>query len=119
MIFSFFFFQAEDGIRDTSVTGVQTCALPIYPGSPVDVEPDHPWQHGSRITIRDNEAVRCYRGIGLVLQTGDPTSENFRTESITGNHIRGTLYQCGILVLMQQARATMSDTITEGAAGDG
>src|SRR5437764_332473 len=29
----FFFFQAEDGIRDTSVTGVQTCALPI---SPVD-----------------------------------------------------------------------------------
>src|SRR5437763_9360040 len=25
----FFFFQAEDGIRDTSVTGVQTCALPI------------------------------------------------------------------------------------------
>jgi len=26
----FFFFQAEDGIRDTSVTGVQTCALPIF-----------------------------------------------------------------------------------------
>src|SRR5690606_40299203 len=29
-IFSFFFFQAEDGIRDFHVTGVQTCALPIY-----------------------------------------------------------------------------------------
>src|SRR5256885_16551433 len=27
---SFFFFQAEDGIRDYKVTGVQTCALPIY-----------------------------------------------------------------------------------------
>src|SRR2546422_5357629 len=27
----FFFFQAEDGIRDVAVTGVQTCALPIYP----------------------------------------------------------------------------------------
>src|SRR5260370_22240998 len=26
----FFFFQAEDGIRDSSVTGVQTCALPIF-----------------------------------------------------------------------------------------
>src|SRR5437016_14401639 len=26
----FFFFQAEDGIRDWSVTGVQTCALPIW-----------------------------------------------------------------------------------------
>src|SRR5258708_39681263 len=34
----FFFFQAEDGIRDDLVTGVQTCALPICtcatPGSP-------------------------------------------------------------------------------------
>src|SRR5690606_40782029 len=27
----FFFFQAEDGIRDFHVTGVQTCALPIFP----------------------------------------------------------------------------------------
>src|SRR2546426_11748013 len=26
----FFFFQAEDGIRDYKVTGVQTCALPIF-----------------------------------------------------------------------------------------
>src|SRR5712672_3891546 len=29
----FFFFQAEDGIRDKLVTGVQTCALPISPGT--------------------------------------------------------------------------------------
>src|SRR5207245_3528330 len=29
----FFFFQAEDGIRDATVTGVQTCALPIYGSS--------------------------------------------------------------------------------------
>src|SRR5437868_14570929 len=29
MNFIFFFFQAEDGIRDRNVTGVQTCALPI------------------------------------------------------------------------------------------
>src|SRR2546422_7800277 len=28
-----FFFQAEDGIRDVAVTGVQTCALPILSGS--------------------------------------------------------------------------------------
>src|SRR5690348_17742587 len=28
--FFFFFFQAEDGIRDGRVTGVQTCALPIF-----------------------------------------------------------------------------------------
>src|SRR5690349_23001303 len=30
----FFFFQAEDGIRDLYVTGVQTCALPISCGGP-------------------------------------------------------------------------------------
>src|SRR5258708_37695530 len=42
----FFFFQAEDGIRDDLVTGVQTCALPISistarrtPGSPVSGGP--------------------------------------------------------------------------------
>src|SRR5437016_4329818 len=34
--FFFFFFQAEDGIRDWSVTGVQTCALPILP-EPLDL----------------------------------------------------------------------------------
>src|SRR6266540_2348487 len=35
-MFFFFFFQAEDGIRDRDVTGVQTCALPIWmaPGGP-------------------------------------------------------------------------------------
>src|SRR5205807_3578397 len=30
LFFFFFFFQAEDGIRDYKVTGVQTCALPIW-----------------------------------------------------------------------------------------
>src|ERR1022692_3869454 len=30
VVLLFFFFQAEDGIRDYKVTGVQTCALPIY-----------------------------------------------------------------------------------------
>src|SRR5438876_115485 len=36
---AFFFFQAEDGIRDGRVTGVQTCALPISEGAdaPLDL----------------------------------------------------------------------------------
>src|SRR3712207_7555250 len=34
----FFFFQAEDGIRDIGVTGVQTCALPIWVSSLEDGE---------------------------------------------------------------------------------
>src|SRR3712207_8572076 len=32
ILLMFFFFQAEDGIRDIGVTGVQTCALPICAG---------------------------------------------------------------------------------------
>src|SRR5712675_2216340 len=34
--FLFFFFQAEDGIRDVAVTGVQTCALPI--STPIEAQ---------------------------------------------------------------------------------
>src|SRR3989449_1906971 len=37
----FFFFQAEDGIRDVAVTGVQTCALPIYPSALLMIDIDH------------------------------------------------------------------------------
>src|SRR2546425_4287486 len=42
----FFFFQAEDGIRDKLVTGVQTCALPIscWPAEPGG--PARPWGPG-------------------------------------------------------------------------
>src|SRR2546429_2690349 len=41
----FFFFQAEDGIRDVAVTGVQTCALPIYQFSEqyLGVDPLYYW----------------------------------------------------------------------------
>src|SRR2546430_4606491 len=52
----FFFFQAEDGIRDLTVTGVQTCALPIfddvYIGSAV----------GARMDLRDINSVQVLRG---------------------------------------------------------
>src|SRR5260370_27540317 len=37
VLLCFFFFQAEDGIRDSSVTGVQTCALPILVVDALDV----------------------------------------------------------------------------------
>src|SRR5437667_5270459 len=36
----FFFFQAEDGIRDRDVTGVQTCALPIWKRSSLSGSPN-------------------------------------------------------------------------------
>src|SRR2546426_3653908 len=41
MCFFFFFFQAEDGIRDYKVTGVQTCALPICNADLALWEPFH------------------------------------------------------------------------------
>src|SRR5438876_11381485 len=46
----FFFFQAEDGIRDGRVTGVQTCALPISPAAARDA------QSGQRRRGRDRHA---------------------------------------------------------------
>src|SRR2546429_6342212 len=45
----FFFFQAEDGIRDVAVTGVQTCALPILTnvaGAYSNAQPV--WRHVSK-----------------------------------------------------------------------
>src|SRR5574343_1135008 len=40
-LLSFFFFQADDGIRDRDVTGVQTCALPIWMAGRLDaMEPE-------------------------------------------------------------------------------
>ena len=40
-MYNFFFFQAEDGIRDHCVTGVQTCALPIYKTQIVELQKGH------------------------------------------------------------------------------
>src|SRR3712207_8435372 len=50
----FFFFQAEDGIRDIGVTGVQTCALPIWrrrtcPGPYPGRIPGGSTRHGGRV----------------------------------------------------------------------
>src|SRR3712207_9531726 len=51
LFFMFFFFQAEDGIRDIGVTGVQTCALPIYAdllAHPARVVADRTLERGAR-----------------------------------------------------------------------
>src|SRR5687767_9650634 len=45
MSYVFFFFQAEDGIRDKLVTGVQTCALPIFPNGQQKHDADNHKQH--------------------------------------------------------------------------
>src|SRR2546421_5305438 len=55
----FFFFQAEDGIRDLIVTGVQTCALPIFDG---DV---------TRSGVRDHVAGAADPAGGAAVPDGD------------------------------------------------
>src|SRR5258708_7512431 len=53
----FFFFQAEDGIRDDLVTGVQTCALPIYTTPRYELERPLPCQLGGRFVIARRRVV--------------------------------------------------------------
>src|SRR5260370_21604880 len=59
--FFFFFFQAEDGIRDSSVTGVQTCALPISEALRLAGDPsalcDHQWRRSAERSASDGERL--------------------------------------------------------------
>src|SRR5215204_1538699 len=67
MFFIFFFFQAEDGIRDHCVTGVQTCALPIWTKRSIAIGAVHGLtlhEHGGD----DGVAARCDVGQKLVEQ---------------------------------------------------
>src|SRR5256886_14082352 len=52
----FFFFQAEDGIRDLTVTGVQTCALPILNGPNLYLLGEREPELYGRITLVEIEA---------------------------------------------------------------
>src|SRR2546421_8256546 len=58
VFFFFFFFQAEDGIRDLIVTGVQTCALPIFTISSVGVQ-SFLLTLGALAKILDKAAAHC------------------------------------------------------------
>src|SRR5689334_23683366 len=64
LFYFFFFFQAEDGIRDGTVTGVQTCALPIWPdrknsGRPTDSSMALMWCDTAGCDSRSASAARA------------------------------------------------------------
>src|SRR2546429_6742888 len=69
-----FFFQAEDGIRDVAVTGVQTCALPIYGQADVQFNAAAAF---SNFTIRGNSF-----GGGI---TQAVTGASYSNVAVTGN----------------------------------
>ena len=74
-LFVFFFFEAEDGIRDYDVTGVQTCALPIsaevgVPRRVDDIDPDTLVGHGG-VLGQDGDAALPLQGIGVHDQLAD------------------------------------------------
>src|ERR1035437_6591717 len=97
-IHCFFFFQAEDGIRDIGVTGVQTCALPIWAlllGHGRHGDPTAVVDHGHRVVggdrYRDLVAVASQSLIHRVInnlvdkimQTSRPGRANVHTGSLT------------------------------------
>src|SRR6266550_6761958 len=67
-----FFFQAEDGIRDVAVTGVQTCALPISPvtGEAEDV-PDIVRETNAAHAAFSPAAAATQTPAALIAQLGD------------------------------------------------
>src|SRR2546429_3097908 len=63
-----FFFQAEDGIRDVAVTGVQTCALPIFYAAAAFNE-HNPWW----LVMPD--VTRYLQRMSLLLRQGNPAND--------------------------------------------
>src|SRR5689334_24659271 len=73
----FFFFQAEDGIRDGTVTGVQTCALPIFGLRPSSVALADLNDDGNLDVITsdvtDSATPSPVGGVSVALGNGDGT----------------------------------------------
>src|SRR5689334_23970328 len=86
----FFFFQAEDGIRDGTVTGVQTCALPIYAGVEI--------------------TGRSRAGGETLTVTRDSSSEGITLRSLEDARAQlSNLY--GVLVLAEIGRASCRERV--------
>src|SRR5437773_4770223 len=77
--FFFFFFQAEDGIRDRDVTGVQTCALPIF-----RIQCSRPQRRSSAPASRSSSGVlaRSRRLVGMTTRSVNGTAAPIMTPPI-------------------------------------
>src|SRR5688572_32668817 len=99
--FFFFFFQAEDGIRDLTVTGVQTCALPISFDSALDRACDTLVAAGE-FTADNAERLRQFLRRDLLHR--DHPAMTFRTGDIT---TAGTITCEGCGWTIQTMRTTL------------
>src|SRR2546426_12449909 len=75
-----FFFQAEDGIRDYKVTGVQTCALPIFSTSTVE-------------KLESLDMTDIGSGIKWVVQRNGMNLDNLLSPAIYGSGYTATITQ--------------------------
>src|SRR5260370_29394216 len=104
----FFFFQAEDGIRDSSVTGVQTCALPISHGegekdgesnrAPGPVAQNPRWRPASHALMFNAKTQRGKDAKGDHETTG---LQDYRTTGLQGYRTTGPqagLWSCSPVV---------------------
>src|SRR5207302_7023642 len=104
---SFFFFQAEDGIRDFHVTGVQTCDLPIF------VEHDEDTIRSADWMVDIGPAAGEHGG--EIIASG-PVDEVIRhPSSLTARYLRGDLE---IPTPPSRRRGTGKRLVVRGAAAN-
>src|SRR2546422_11715824 len=114
MVCVFFFFQAEDGIRDVAVTGVQTCALPILYGDRIS-------DAGSRcftvaiaptVFMTAAEAVPALTRLHA-LRSGAPSWLAFqlRAELELGDDLSQASIESAVLALLEIGRASCRERV--------
>src|SRR5256885_11805901 len=81
--FGSFFFQAEDGIRDYKVTGVQTCALPIY--FAIQFFGSHVLDRSIAMEQAFNVCYRQVRKLGDVYDSDALSVKHWRTAGINAD----------------------------------
>src|SRR2546426_5791010 len=117
--FFFFFFQAEDGIRDYKVTGVQTCALPIFTsGRQRQLDVILVWKLDrsgrSLVDVMTTLHARTALGIGFV-----PLTEALDRTTPAGRAFAGFLAGCAECerdVIRERIKAGMRDARKRGKA---
>src|SRR5207249_5702014 len=84
------FFQAEDGIRDRNVTGVQTCALPIWPGVLFAMKFQPPKQQPLLVTLASADDLKSEKVVldPNVLDTKGTTAIDWFVPSSDGRYVR-------------------------------